>query len=106
MNEDNLIFRVVVSTATLTLNEPFLEREPTMKASQKNLPKLLYTVEIIIFLVIGYSVRSLFDRLTVGFNPQWLVFALKILILFGLIALAVFVHTQMERWMRSKGWIK
>lgn len=73
---------------------------------QKRFPTIIFAVEILVWLLIGYFGRIYFDQLTVHLNPAWLVLLLKVALLAIIIALAVLGHNKLEQYLRARGIIE
>ena len=75
-------------------------------SSSKRAPALIYWVEIFFWLIVTYLGRIYFDRLAVNLSPVWLAWLIRLLLLALIIGVAIFIHTLIERFLKSRGMIE
>ena len=75
-------------------------------SSNNRLPTLIFWVEIFFWLIVTYLGRAYFDRVAVSISPNWLAWVIRLLLLALIIGMAIFIHEQIERFLKSRGLIE
>lgn len=74
-----------------------------MSPSSKRLPTLIFWAEIFFWLIVTYLGRTYFDRVAAGISPVWLAWLTRLLLLALILGVAIIVHGQLERFLKSRG---
>ena len=64
--------------------------------------RIIYIIEIGLFALVTFSIRLWYDQATAQITPAWVVIVFRFVLFAAVIAVAVLIHTQIDKWLKKQ----